>query len=200
MRRRQFITLLGGAAAPWPLAVRAQQRDRMRRLGVLIGSDDNADARALFSEFQQALKLLGWSYGDNVQMDIRWGSDTERRAAYAKELVRLNPDVIFAAPSNVVLALQRDAQCSNRLRASVRSNRPRASRQSRPTERQYHRIQQSRFSITGETGAIAQGHRTDRYSGRSHDPHHQRRFGALLSLIRCAGAFTGNQAYCRSDQ
>jgi putative ABC transport system substrate-binding protein len=109
VKRRKFITLLGGAAA-WPLAARAQQRDRMRRIGVLIGGEDNADARALFGEFQQALAELGWSYGGNVQIDIRWGSDAERRTAYAKELVRLNPDVIFAAPSNVVLALQRETR------------------------------------------------------------------------------------------
>ena len=110
MKRRDFITLLGVAAAAWPLAARAQQRDRMRRLGVLIGSDDNADARALFAEFQHALEQLGWSYGGNIQIDIRWGSDTERRTAYAKELVRLSPDVIFAAPTNVVLPLQSETR------------------------------------------------------------------------------------------
>jgi ABC-type uncharacterized transport system substrate-binding protein len=108
-KRREFITLLGGAAA-WPLAARAQQPERMRRLGVLIGSDDSADARALFAEFQQALEQLGWSYGGNIQIDIRWGSDSERRVAYAKELVRLNPDVIFAGPSNVVLELQKETR------------------------------------------------------------------------------------------
>jgi putative tryptophan/tyrosine transport system substrate-binding protein len=106
MRRREFITLLGSTAAAWPLAARAQQRDRGRRLGVLIGSEDNADARALFAEFQQALEQLGWIYGRNIQIDIRWGSDPERRIAYAKELVRLDPDVIFAGPTNVVVPLQ----------------------------------------------------------------------------------------------
>jgi putative ABC transport system substrate-binding protein len=109
MQRRQFITLLGGAAT-WPLAARAQQGDRMRRIGVLIGSEDNTDARALFAEFQQALEQMGWTYGRNIQIDIRWGSDAERMEAYAKELVRLNPDVIFAGPSNVVLVLQRETR------------------------------------------------------------------------------------------
>jgi putative ABC transport system substrate-binding protein len=108
--RREFITLVGGAAAAWPLTTRAQQRERMRRLGVLIGSDDNTDARALFAEFQQALEQLGWSYGGNIQIDLRWGSDDERRVTYAKELVRLNPDVIFAGPSNVVLVLQKETR------------------------------------------------------------------------------------------
>src|SRR5262245_22235678 len=110
IQRREFIVLLGGAAAGWPLAAPAQQRERMRRVGVLIGSDDNADARALFAEFQQALEQFGWNYGDNIQIDIRWGSDPERRIAYAKELVRLNPDVIFSGPSNAVLALQRETR------------------------------------------------------------------------------------------
>ena len=109
-RRREFVTLLGGAAATWPLAARAQPRGGMRRLGVLIGSEDNTDARALFAEFQKALQQLGWTYGRNIQIDIRWGSDAERMMAYAKELVELNPDVIFAGPSNVVLRLQRETK------------------------------------------------------------------------------------------
>ena len=65
---------------------------------------------ALFAEFQQALEQLGWSYGRNVQIDIRWGSDPERVIAYTKELVRLSPDVIFAGPTNVVLPLQRETR------------------------------------------------------------------------------------------
>ena len=67
MKRRAFITLLGGAAA-WPLAVSAQQGER--RIGVLIGSEDNVDARAPFAEFQRALERLGWTYGRNIQIDI----------------------------------------------------------------------------------------------------------------------------------
>jgi len=109
VKRREFITLLGGAAA-WPVAARAQQPERMRRIGVLIGSADNVDARALFAEFQQALEQLGWTYGRNIQIDIRWGSDPERAIAYAKELVRLSPDVIFAGPTNVVVPLQRETR------------------------------------------------------------------------------------------
>lgn len=110
MRRREFITLVGGAATAWPIVAWAQQAGRMRRLGVLIGSEDNADARALFGEFQQALEKLGWTYGRNIQIDIRWGSDSERIIAYAKEIVRLNPDVIFAGPTNVVVPLQRETR------------------------------------------------------------------------------------------
>jgi putative tryptophan/tyrosine transport system substrate-binding protein len=105
VRRREFMTLLGGAAAAaWPVVARAQER--MRRLGVLIGSDDHAEGRALFGEFQRALEQVGWTYGQNIQIDIRWARDAERGAVYAKELVRLKPDAIFAGPSNAVLALR----------------------------------------------------------------------------------------------
>jgi putative ABC transport system substrate-binding protein len=109
MKRREFITLIGGAAA-WPLVARAQQSERMRRVGVLIGSEDHADARNLLAQFQQALEQLGWVYGRNIQMDIRWGLDQERRVTYARELVRLNPDVILAGPTNAVLPLQRETR------------------------------------------------------------------------------------------
>jgi putative ABC transport system substrate-binding protein len=111
VNRRDFITLLGGAVVAWPLAAGAQQPprpDRVRRIGVLLGSEDHADARNLLAQFQQALEQLGWIYGRNIQLDIRWGSDQERRVAYARELVQLSPDVIFAGPTNAVLALQRE--------------------------------------------------------------------------------------------
>jgi putative ABC transport system substrate-binding protein len=108
MRRRDFISLTGGAAA-WPLVARAQP-DRVRRIGVLIASDDNTDARALLATFQQALEQRGWVYGRNLQIDIRWGSDAERILAYAQEVVRLNPDVILAGPSRAVVALQRETR------------------------------------------------------------------------------------------
>ena len=110
MKRREFIALIGGTAAAWPLVARAQQPDRMRRLGVLIGSEDHADARNLLAQFQQALEQLGWVYGRNIQMDIRWGRDKERCVTYARELVRLNPDVILAGPTNAVLPLQRETR------------------------------------------------------------------------------------------
>ena len=89
MRRREFITLLGGAAA-WPLAAGAQQGDRVRRIGVLMGGDENDPAAELVSAFTQALADLGWTDGRNVRMDLRWGGDDINRIrALAQELVGL---------------------------------------------------------------------------------------------------------------
>jgi putative ABC transport system substrate-binding protein len=98
MRRREFITLLGGAAAAWPLAARAQQSDRMRRIGVLNGQAANdPDAQANIAAFLQGLQQLGWTDGRNVRIDHRWaaGNPADIRK-YAAELVALAPDVILA--------------------------------------------------------------------------------------------------------
>src|ERR1700724_1806764 len=108
MQRRAFITLLGGAAA-WPLAARAQQGRRMRRVGALmpwIASDPQAQAR--YAAFLQGLQQLGWSVGNNVQIDSRWsaGNEDDTRK-YAAELVALAPDVIFTSGSAAVAPLQR---------------------------------------------------------------------------------------------
>ena len=98
MRRREFITLLGGAAAFWPLAVRAQQPQRVRRVGVLLpATADDAVFQTRMAAFLQALALLGWIVGRNLNIDIRWATsnaaDIRRHAA---ELVALAPDVILA--------------------------------------------------------------------------------------------------------
>jgi putative ABC transport system substrate-binding protein len=102
MRRRKFITLLGGAAA-WPLAARAQQTERMRRIGVLINfaSDDPA-AQSRLTAFLQGLSQLGWTEGSTVRIDVRWGAgDTGRTRKYAAELVAFAPDIILTAGSPV---------------------------------------------------------------------------------------------------
>src|SRR5262245_49971283 len=98
LQRREFIILLGGAAAAWPLAARAQQPDRVRRIGVLMGlASDDAEGQARLAAFHQGLQQLGWTVGRNVQIDYRWGAaDTERIRKYAAELVALAPQVIFA--------------------------------------------------------------------------------------------------------
>src|SRR5262245_65696319 len=99
MRRRDFITLGGGAAAAWPLAARAQQGERMRRIGVLMNTAaDDPTGQARLLAFAQALAQAGWTDGRNVRMDIRWGAgDSERIRRYAAELVALAPDVILAS-------------------------------------------------------------------------------------------------------
>jgi putative tryptophan/tyrosine transport system substrate-binding protein len=108
MRRREFITLVGGAAT-WSFAARAQQSTGMRRIGVLMNfGSDAPEGQARIAAFVLALQKLGWNEGDNVHTDIRWaGDDTERYHKYAEELVRLNPDVILASASPSVTALQR---------------------------------------------------------------------------------------------
>ena len=109
MRRREFIALLGGtAAAGWPLAARAQQAERMRRIGVLMNrAADNPDGQARLAAFQQTLQQLGWSEGRNVRIDIRWGADdVERERRYAAELIELAPDIILAGGTLSMAALQ----------------------------------------------------------------------------------------------
>src|SRR5712672_2137114 len=104
MKRREFITLISGAAAGWPLAAQAQQRERMRRVGALIpASADDPDYQSWIGAFQQALAQSGWIIGRNVRIDIRWAGghadDTRRHAA---ELVALAPDVILAHGTSTV--------------------------------------------------------------------------------------------------
>jgi len=109
MRRRNFITLLGGTAAAWPLAARAQQRNQMRRIGVLLTpAADDLEYHGRIAAFQQALQQLGWTDARNVRIDIRWGlgSDTEVIRKNVAELVALTPDVILAIGSPIVGALQ----------------------------------------------------------------------------------------------
>ena len=95
LRRRELITLLGGAAA-WPLAARAQQGNRVRRIGVLMPYDENdPEGKLFYFAFTQALAGLGWTDGRNLRMDLRWfGDDANRIPALAQELVGLQPDII----------------------------------------------------------------------------------------------------------
>jgi len=99
MKRREVILALGGAAVAWPLASRAQQADRVRRIGVLVGAGaDGLDAQARQGAFLQGLQQLGWTDGRDVRIDTRWGAaNTDDIRKYAAELVALAPDVILAA-------------------------------------------------------------------------------------------------------
>ena len=110
MRRREFIAGLAGAAA-WPLAVQAQQSERMRRLGVFIPREENEpEAKGWLSAFTQGLAELGWTDGRNVRIDVRWASSIDRARMYAKELVDLQPDVILSQSTPVTAAFQRETR------------------------------------------------------------------------------------------
>src|SRR6516164_11197374 len=105
--RRELLAALGCSAAAWPLAARAQQTARMRRIGVLMNIvSDDAEGQARLAAFHQGLQQLGWTVGHNVRIDYRWGSDdAERGRRGAAELVALGSDVILASgtPSAAVL-------------------------------------------------------------------------------------------------
>jgi putative tryptophan/tyrosine transport system substrate-binding protein len=107
VKRREFITLLGGAAASWPLGARAQQPDRVRRIGVLMNiAADDPDSPIRLAALLQGLQQLGWTVGQNIQIDYRWGGGSaELMRKYAVELVALAPDVILAHSSAAVAPL-----------------------------------------------------------------------------------------------
>jgi putative tryptophan/tyrosine transport system substrate-binding protein len=111
MRRREFIAGLGSGVA-WTAAARAQQGDRVRRIGVLMAGDENdRGAKARISAFTQAFADLGWTEGRTVQMDIRWaGGDINRIGALAQELVGLQPDVIVTTSTPATVAVQRETR------------------------------------------------------------------------------------------
>jgi len=107
VKRRDFITLLGGAAVAWPLAARAQQGERVRRIGVLMSlAADDKQGQARLAAFLQGLQELGWTDGRNVRIDVRWGTgDAGRNRRHAAELVELAPDVILASGGSIVAPL-----------------------------------------------------------------------------------------------
>jgi len=109
MRRREFISFVGGAVAVWPLVARAQQRpEQMRRIGALINRPaGDPQGQAGMAAFRQKLQELGWREARNVRIDIRWGeNDVDRTRRYAAELAELTPDVVLAAGTAAVTALQ----------------------------------------------------------------------------------------------
>jgi ABC-type uncharacterized transport system substrate-binding protein len=98
VKRRDFITLVGGSAAAWPLAARAQQREQMRRIGALIGfTETDPDVQSWLAAFRAALAKLGWTEGSNLRIELRWAGDPDRIKTFAKELVDLRPDAILIA-------------------------------------------------------------------------------------------------------
>jgi putative ABC transport system substrate-binding protein len=113
LRRRQLITLLGGAVAAWPLAAHAQQPDRLRRIAVLSPlAEDDPEMTARLAGFRRGLEKRGWSEGRNVRMDTRFApnSSADQAQVQAKELIALQPDVILAQATHVVAAVQRESR------------------------------------------------------------------------------------------
>jgi hypothetical protein len=110
--RRKFLAALGGAAAAWPLAARAQERGRVRRVGVFMAVNADEQGRARVAAFTERLREFGWVEGRNIRFDVRWlGSETGRASEYAAELVRLSPDLLVAN-GPTVLDLQRATSTS----------------------------------------------------------------------------------------
>ena len=108
MRRREFIKVIGGSAAAWPLIARAQQSEPMRRIGMLMNrAAESAEGQARVAAFTQSLHQLGWTDGRNVRIDIRWGEDKiDLERKYAAELIALGPEIVFASGTLSVIALQ----------------------------------------------------------------------------------------------
>ena len=112
MRRRQFILLLSGAPVAWPLAARAQQPERARRIGVLMAySESDREGQADVAAFRQELQRLGWIEGRNLRIDSRWAAlDAEAMERFAKELVALRPDLIFSQNTPTTATLLRQTR------------------------------------------------------------------------------------------
>ena len=111
MRRREFIAIVGSAAA-WPIAARAQQPERMRRIGVLMAyTESDSAAQSWLAAFRAALAKLGWTEGSNLRIELRWSAaDADRMRTLAKELIDLRPDAIFGVTTPAIGALARETK------------------------------------------------------------------------------------------
>jgi len=112
VKRREFITLLGGAATAWPLAARAQQPDRMRLVGVLMAfAESDSTAQSWLAAFRAALAKLGWTEGSNLRIELRWSAvDPDKIRTFAKELIDLRPDAIFGQSTPAIGVLARETR------------------------------------------------------------------------------------------
>src|SRR5262245_51978335 len=164
MRKRDFCALIGGAAAAWPIAVGAQQGERVRRIGVLMFGDENDPVRGTkgwLSTFTRRLAELGWTDGRNLRMDVRWdGDNVDRRRMYAKELADLQPDVILAGATPQTAAFQQQTRTiPDRVCARLRPDRLRLRCEPAAPRREYHRLQALRRGNGGQMAGVAHGDR-----------------------------------------
>jgi hypothetical protein len=158
LKRREFITLVSGAAVVWPVAARAQQRERMRRIGVLMGWSQNDLYRSWVDVFVQGLAQLGWVDGRNVQIDVRWaGGDVGLMGTFAKELSELQPDVIFAGTSGYCRAATGNPYNPNRVRGCFRSYRSGVRGRTAATRWKHHGVHQRRGHDGGQMVGDTQG-------------------------------------------
>jgi hypothetical protein len=168
MRRREFITLLGSAAA-WPLHARAQQTERVQRVGVLMGAPEtDHEYQAFLAAFREGLQKLGWAEGRNIRIDYRWGAlDTEVTQRFAKELIVLQPDLIFSSSTFTTAALlQQTRTIPHHFREHCRSDRQRLCRESGAARWQRHWLHQSRAEHGRQMARAAQGDCTACHAGR----------------------------------
>src|SRR5262245_11640680 len=142
MRRREFISVLGGAAAAWPLAARAQQAEPVRRLGILMAvSEIDADARKGIGILQERLQKLGWKDGNNIRIDYRWGNgDPDRIQELAQELVELPPDVLVGHSTPSAKGLLKQTHTIPIVFLTYRSTGSRFSLKSLAAKWKYHRF------------------------------------------------------------
>src|SRR5689334_2344273 len=124
MRRREFTTLIGGAALSWPLPALAQRAERMRRIGVLMGyGEGDREGQAFVAEFREELRNLGWIEGSNAAVDVRWGAGNEQTMQrFAADLVALKPDLILSHSTAYRGHPQANPDDSGRLRQRHRSD------------------------------------------------------------------------------
>ena len=163
MKRREFITLLGGAAAAWPLAARAQQRERMRRIGVLDERRGRGGNAARFAAFGKALRELGWTEGRNLRTEYRWGEAKPTRCARTRRnWLRSAPDLILANGTPVVRRAPGNPHRADRVRAGDRSGRLRLRPKPGAAGRQHHRLHQIRILDRDEMAGDAQADRAAR--------------------------------------
>ena len=193
MKRREFITLLGGAAAAWPLAARAQQRgERVRRIGVLIGTvETDPESQARVAAFEQGLYALGWIVGRNIRIDFRFGSaDSVLTQKYAAELVAMTPNEILANSPLVLRALRQQTSTIPIVFALVVDPVGEGFINSLAEPGQYHGIYQFRIWAKREMAGGAEGNCASRWPGNGHQPVGQRhgsRISARAGDCRSSG-------------